>query len=374
MNPEDFKQHWDAAAIPPNKWRGSLYFTSDTGHKIRYGHAPAQGQTIGSVVLTHGYGEHIDIYFETIKNYQKMGYEVFAMDWHGHGKSEHANKENHKRSSSQGMQRHADDLNSFIEDVVTPQRHPDSKSLIMSTNSMGGHAGLLYLKDHDDVFDAAIMSTPMFDITRMGLPKAITPVLRWAFNAASKIGLKNVPIPTGGSISKKLERFAQPPTDTKQTDLSGLNIRSYIADLVRAFHPKAQIGEPTVGWIASVYNSVHKAMQPDFLKSIKTPVLIGTAGKDDLVDNEALDKAVKYMPNAEQLFLPSATHVLWLEPDENHNRWWDAIDDFLERRTKSPKPGTPDNDDTIPFTQPANNNAAQPRNRSFNGFAAPAAA
>ena len=77
MNSEQFKRHWDAAAIPPRGWNGHLSFHSKTNHKIRYGHAPAIGKTVGTVVLTHGYGEHIDISYEVIKNYQERGYEVF---------------------------------------------------------------------------------------------------------------------------------------------------------------------------------------------------------------------------------------------------------------------------------------------------------
>lgn len=366
MDSEQLKRHWDAAAIPPTGWDGHLYFNSNTNHKIRYGHAPAIGKTTGTVVLTHGYGEHIDIYYETIKNYQQRGYEVFAMDWHGHGKSSRDNPADPQRPSSAGMSRHTKDFHQFIEDIVQPSRHENSKELIMSTNSMGGHIGLMYLKEHDDVFDAAIMSTPMFDITRKGLPEAFRPAIKSVFNALARIGLRQWQVPTADKMShEKFSRRSKKFKEMKMIDWSGENIRSYIADLIRAFHPDSRLGEPTIGWIASTFNSVSKTMKEDYLKTIKTPILIGSAGNETLVDNKAHKKVAQHAQNAELFELPTASHVLWLETDENHNAWWNRIDDFLTKYVHGPKL-TLFNNEEMPGRSPANEN--DEKKSAFNGF------
>lgn len=334
MDSKQFKRHWDAAAILPEGWNGHLYFTSaKTGDKIRYGHAPAHGETKGTVVLTHGYGEHIDIYFETIKEYQKRGYEVFAMDWHGHGKSGRDDPKYPNIPSTRGMDRHVDDFTKFMNDIVLPSKHKDSERLIMSTNSMGGHIGLMYIKENDDVFDAAVMSTPMFDITRWGLPKFARPAISLMFCSLARVGLKNWQLPIYDRLSpEKFLKRLEKHSEMKMMDWSGENIRSYIADTIRAFHPDSVLDEPTMGWISTAFNSTKRTMNSEYLSTIKTPILIGSAGHDNLVDKDAHEKFADEIQNAELIKLPDASHGLWLENDENYQAWWDRIDEFLDEQ------------------------------------------
>src|SRR4029078_12049972 len=47
------------------------------------------------------------------------------------------------------------------------------KPLIMVAHSMGAHTGLRYLKEHEGVFDSALLSSPMIDIVTAGLPKPL---------------------------------------------------------------------------------------------------------------------------------------------------------------------------------------------------------
>ena len=49
----------------PHDWDGHLSFLNDRGQVIRYGRAPAMTDDVrGTVVLTHGYGENIDLFHE----------------------------------------------------------------------------------------------------------------------------------------------------------------------------------------------------------------------------------------------------------------------------------------------------------------------
>src|SRR5262249_47516518 len=144
------------------------YFINQFKNRLRYGYAPAHGtDKKGTVILTHGYGEFIELYYQAIQEYQHMGFDVWAMDFYGFGKSGRDDPKNPHRPSTKGLLRNARDLDFFVHHIV---RRVSDKPLIMSTHSMGGHIGLLYLERHQGVFDTAIMSSLMFDIFRFGLP------------------------------------------------------------------------------------------------------------------------------------------------------------------------------------------------------------
>ena len=65
------------------------------------------------------------------------------------------------------------------------------------------------------------------------------------------------------------------------------------------------------------------------LENIQTPVLFGIAGRDNMVDNQAIRDAAKRMPNGRVLELPDASHAFWIERDDLRQKWWQAIDAFM---------------------------------------------
>lgn len=313
-------------ANPPEGWQGNLGFTSLLGRNIRYGRAPASGVRKGTVVLTHGYGEAIDIYYEVIRKYQEKGYDVFAMDWQGFGLSERDDPGRPQHPSAKGLLRHVYDLHHFVTEVVDPQR--DKKvPLVMSTHSMGGHIGLLYLRKFPGMFDGAVMSAPMFDIYRLGLPRLFRPVLRLAFNAASKMGLRDAPVPRGHEILRKLSYLYGGLRGLTSCQLSLREKWGYMMDTV---FPSATVAPPTFGWLAAAFNTILPSTEDSFLKSIDTPVLIGSAGREDLVDNRAHTRAAQMMPRAQHVTIKESRHGLWFGADETFDEWWNHVSSFLD--------------------------------------------
>lgn len=327
MGAIDLKKAWETAVKPPEGWRGDLFFYNREGQKIRYGYAPALGEKKGAIVLTHGYAEHIDLYYETIKKYQQMGYEVWGMDWRGQGLSDRDDPDNPLKPGAQSLMRHVEDLDYFVRNLVKPCHDP-AQPLVMSTHSMGGHIALLYLKQHPGVFDAAILSAPMLDIYRLGLGNWARPIIRGIFNAASALGYRDTHVPSTdelwaifGKVGNRLSNtFKQPAT-----------LRGEFRELVKDLQPDARLGRPTFGWVAAAYKTIDISLRKDFLKSIDTPILIGSAENEDLVDNNAHKRAAALMPNAEHVLIAGAAHGLWFENDGPFKSWWGHITGFLER-------------------------------------------
>lgn len=323
------REIWDAASIPPKGLVNDTYFVSDQGNRIRHAFAPAsEGVDFrGTLVLTHGYGENVDLYYEVIKYYQGMGFDVYGMDWHGQGASERVDINKPRTPGSLGLNRHVDDLRYFIDNIVNPSRCHETP-MIMSTNSMGGHIGALYLHDYPDVFDGAIMSAPMFDIQYLGLPSILKPALRMAFNIASAVGLKHMHVADSWETLERIER-ANTHLDPRELLKDPKNIRQqFVGYLHQACYHK-EVGVPTIGWIAATAKTIKVLMKADYLKKITTPMLIGSAGEESFVDNKSHEKAAKYMPNALQVNIPGANHNIWNEDDDILSDWRLHIENFI---------------------------------------------
>ncbi len=336
MGTIDLKKHFDAAVNPPEGWQGDLYFHNRLGQKIRYGHAPARGTRRGTVVLTHGYAEHIDLYHETIKRYQAMGYEVWAMDWQGHGKSERDDPAHPLRPGTRGLMRLAGDLDFFVHNIVKAHHDP-ATPLMLSTHSMGGHISLLYLKKHPGIFDAAVMSAPMYDIFRLGLGRWARPAIRFIFNAAAAMGLRDVGVPTVDELKAIFPRIGAAIASIFK---SPSTLRGELREMMKDLTPDAKLGRPTFGWIAAAYNTIVPSTTEEFLKSIKTPVLIASAEKEDLVDNGAHKRAAEIMPNARHVTIEGARHGLWFEDDGPFEAWWSHIAHFTAQVEQTVARGT----------------------------------
>lgn len=309
----------------PSGWRED-YFTNQYHHALRYGFAPATtAEKKGTVVLTHGYGEFIDLYYLAIKEYQKMGFDVWAMDFYGFGKSGRDDPGRPMNPSTKGMLRHVRDLDFFIKNVVQKN---EGKPLLMNTHSMGGHIGLLYLQRHPGVFDGAVMSSPLFDIYRLGLPIICRPFIRAIFNVASAFGFKDRPVPETPALFNKINRVSGALMDTHHGGL-----REAFNQMMRLHTPDARVERPTFGWIAKAFNTIVRSTKTSELKKVTIPMLIGSAGVESLVDVSAHEKAARVMNDATLVKFPTASHGLWFSDDKNYDLWLKNVKAFVGRVT-----------------------------------------
>ena len=123
----------------PDGWQEGS-FTNRQGKKIRTGHATPKGACKGTVVITTGYADFTEAYFETIHNYLDRGYAVWMMDWAGHGGSEKIRKGQQTDQKKVAiLDDHIADLEQFRKTVVEPAA---GKPVFLSTHSMGGQVAL----------------------------------------------------------------------------------------------------------------------------------------------------------------------------------------------------------------------------------------
>lgn len=326
MEKHKLREQFRKASTPPEGWSGDLYFVNNREQKLRYAHAPAQGIHRGTVIHRHGAGESLDLYLETIKWYQGQGFDVWAYDLSGYGLSEGKHPD-HKPSAKDTFL-HIDDLDVFVKKVV---QHDPHKPLIMSAHSLSGHSGLLYLKKNPDVFKAAVMSSPLFDIYRLGLPVCFRPVIRGIFQLACLVGFKECQTPVAG-YSSMLDRIRKTSESLTTISLGEINYRRTVKDMLKELHTERYRDRPTFGWVCAAYETLIPALRAKFLSKIDTPLLIGSAGIfEELVDTDAHARVADMTQKGELVKLPFADHNLWHDHDKNYNEWVCHVSQFLDR-------------------------------------------
>jgi len=314
------------------KW-GS--FANAKGADIRYGSLKADGESKGTIVMLPGFRESVEKYFETAQEMKERGFDVWIMDWRGQGGSQRYLQDNPQKMHHEGYDEQIETLHQFTQTVV--DKAP-SGPMIMSAHSMGAHIGLRYLKEHEGVFDSAMLTDPMFDINTGTLPK---PLARQMAKFAKAGNYLDKYIPGGSDWSEEKNVFK----DNNKTSDEARFKRSI--DIVRA-NPDLKTGDPTYGWVYHTFQSIDILNQEDYLKEIKTPILLQISEHGNVVDKPAQERAAGLLPNCKRVDIAGAQHEIWQESDALRKGWLDKVDTFLAERLspsgprpKKPEPSAP---------------------------------
>lgn len=134
-------------------------FTAADGVAIAYCQL-LQDDRKKAIVISNGRIESYLKYQETIYDLYQQGFSVFALDHRGQGLSDRLTENPHQGHVNQFAD-YVSDFAEFIETVVLPTEH---QSMAILAHSMGGAIATHYLHQHPNVFDCAVLSSPMFGI------------------------------------------------------------------------------------------------------------------------------------------------------------------------------------------------------------------
>ena len=151
------------------KRNGTLSSNRD-GHRIYYEIFDVDNEK-GSVVILHGFTEFIRKYSEIIFYFNRAGYDVYMIEHYGHGYSERREDVSNELSkvAVDDFNVYTEDVKQFVDEVVLPLSS-DNK-LVLFGHSMGGGIATRFLEIYPDIFDFAILSSPMIGINMGAVPQ-----------------------------------------------------------------------------------------------------------------------------------------------------------------------------------------------------------
>lgn len=282
------------------------------GVKVRVMTAPAQGAARGSVIVAPGRTEFIEKYFEVTRELQGRSFAVFCIDWRGQGLS--------GREVENGLKGHFTSFDDPVNDLSTalkllaarlPRPH------IGLAHSMGGAIMLRALQTRRVELDAAAFSAPMWGI--LGLSDMAKRYVRFM----SSLG-------AGGQFAPSVERKWKRENFRKNPVTHDKERHARCQGLV-CEEPRLALAGPTIGWVAAAADATEAFLTPNSLAHIRIPVLIATAGAEQLVDNASHAVVAEQLPNATHIAVEGAKHEILMERDDLRAQFWAAFDEMTER-------------------------------------------
>jgi len=292
------------------------YFRCSDGERLRTAYwAAADAPARGTVMILAGFAEFIEKYFETARDLNHLGFAVLCFDWRGQGLSTRAQPDRRGWVASYEV---------MMQDVLELVAHHNSLAtpapLIALGHSMGGNVCLRLLQEHDDLFAAAAVTSPM-----LGLKGIPTWLLGSITHTGSRVGMD--------------ERYAP---GAKDNDPFGPHIplcaddariqvwRNYLRT-----DPMLITHGVTWRWAREAATSMSQVNQPENISRITTPVLIANAMRDSLVDPVPTQKFTQACTSAVALELDEAEHEVLQELDAIRNEFFLAFDSFVATHTKT---------------------------------------
>lgn len=276
------------------------YFTGVNGISIAHAWA-IPDNAHSALVLVNGRVETFLKYKEVIFDLFNNGFAVFTLDHRGQGLSERMTTDR-----QQGYVNHfddyVDDLVCFVNEHVVKHWN---KPLSVMCHSMGGAIGTLALLKQPNLFQSAVLCSPMFGI-RPALPAPLAHIL-------IRAGLKK-------SQFKKLRSdyfFGQGhyrALPFKLNILTHSKIRYESMLSLYTEQKTLRIGGVTSQWLAAAFQAMNTIESN--AERIACPVLVLSSGNDRVVDNKRQSRVVRQFQDAEYIVVDNAYHELLSESDE----------------------------------------------------------
>ena len=283
------------------------------GQPIYYEHFTADAPK-GVIVISHGFTESVKKFYEAIYYMLQAGYEVFGLDHRGHGRSYRHNQDP-LVVHVEHFQDYVLDLKHLVDTVVKPAA--GSLPLYLYCHSMGGCIGAWTIESYPELFNKAVLSSPMLGL---GFGKIPTPVV-YAVASLKGIGAKKA-LPMAPQ-----QGFVTEPDFEKSCDSSECRYLYYHKK--RLADELLQTQAASINWGKEAVKATKRVTSKYQTGKISIPVLVCQAGADTVVKNESEDLFVSRVPQSEMYKVPDMKHELYMTDSEVLIPYWEKIFKFL---------------------------------------------
>ena len=283
------------------------------GQPIYFEHYRADSPR-GVVVLSHGFTESVTKFAEPVYYLLQEGFEVWGLDHRGHGRSFRAN-DNPFVVHAERFTDDVEDLRHLTETRVKPAA--GVLPVYLLCHSMGGCIGALTLEQYPELFDKAVLSSPMLGLSFGSIPL-------WVASLAA--ALKGIPS-RGKAPLSPVTAF---PEETYENSASNSPARFQYYYEKKLADKRLQTCAGSTKWGREAIKACRRVTSPGEIAKIRIPVLLFQAEKDVFVVNPSQDAFAARCKSCELVKLPGLCHELYFNSGEGLQRYWEKIFAFLE--------------------------------------------
>ena len=304
---------------PPAGGKVDSFETPD-GAQLRYAVWLGRETPRGTVVLVPGRTEFIEKYFETIGELLDRDFAVAAIDLRGQGLSSRERPDRLK-GHILDFETYVHDLKLWLEDCVQPDL-PGPYSLL--AHSMGGHIALRYLHDHPGLMSCAVVTAAMTMIRSQPLSNGFA---RSLVKIGRRVFGPNATLVSGARANPFVARFEQNKLTHDKARFDRMQ------SLIHAERDLG-LGPPTMGWLNAALRSMDMINQPDYISAIATPLLLGIAAGDQVIDVASQRRFAQHLPNGSSFTVDGSHHEILMETDERRAVFWQHFDRFVDEHLR----------------------------------------
>jgi len=290
--------------------------TSFDGKKLHYHYFPNPNAHSNLIIVT-GWTEAAPKYAEVIYDLHQAGVETFIMDWRGQGLSDRL-IEDPQVTWVADYGDFVKDLHQFVTEVVKPRaRHP----LIIMGHSMGANVITLYMTQHPEVFDRAVLSSPMLDMKLGSIPISVGRAVSWLYDF---VGL--------GARMVWGHTYFDPSKAENWVSHSESRWRFWVQ--YKTDHPEYVLNAASFRWVLEGLRATEYMKENAHL--IRVPLLMLQAGRDLYVATGGQDRVCEKAYYCKKITYPFAKHEILNEVDLIRQDAMDEVIRFLRRDLKVP--------------------------------------
>lgn len=293
------------------------HISSYDGRRIHYYQA-IHPQARAAIMMVHGFCEFFGKYHELAYDFYDRGYSIFFIELRGHGRS--------WRSLSQldlvdvmDFTEYVEDLNSLVRQIYLPRTQGLKHYLY--AHSMGGAVGALYLEKYPEVFDAAILSSPML---KLGMDGAALMKTKMALEMMHVSRKDTQPFPGSTPFDGKPD-FENSAAASPARYEYQFRLRTDPRSLERY-----TMNGGSCRWLRAALIATDK-LQKDAGK-VTVPVLICQAGNDTFVDNAGQNSFAAKASDVRIVRFPQAKHELFYSCGQTLADYYNSLMSFLDEQ------------------------------------------
>jgi lysophospholipase len=290
----------------------SAMVTAKDGRKLRAVYAVPNSPK-GTVVLLCGRGDFVERWFETIADFSRRGFAVATFDFRGQGGSERVFADRY-RDGLRSFSEYDDDFASFMTQVVLPDCPPPFFAVGHSTG------GLILLRalTRRTWFERVVLSAPLLGVDVGIWPMPLVRLLCWSL---PKVGLGRLFLPGQSKRPLTSQNF---PGNNLTSDQR----RFHQSTTTLAEQPDLGLGGPTFSWLNAALRSMDRINAECAKARFRAPILIVAAGRDRVVDNNAIRRFCAAATGVSLAIIPEARHEILFERDSIREQFFAAFEAF----------------------------------------------
>ena len=269
---------------------------------------------VAVVMIVHGFTENAYKYAELIWSLLHLHFSVIAYDQRGHGRSWRDD------GVPDPSITHVDHFSEYISDLksVSESFKPDSSlPFFVFAHSMGGAVASLFLEEYQNVFSAAVLSSPMIAPHTGGVP---APLVSAFCIIAGFLGK-----------SKKNPFFMKTYSGPEDFDTSCATDPQRFAwyDQIKSSITAFQNSVPSYQWSYEAIHVTEKILAPGAPERIDCPVLLFSAETDSSVLSSPQKDFVSRVPRGQYSLVSGSRHEIFRSENRILFPWWHNVISFF---------------------------------------------